>query len=760
MSGSTWTWLGNTTAWAAASNWSLTDGDTGNPNNYPAPDDTVVLNSGLVQPLAITGSQTSGNAIDLSGGGVVDFANGSTLDSGSAVNGSHGTVDVAGVFTLLGSLGVVGSTGTLTVAIDGTLVSNGTSNDIGINDGQAGALNSGTLVVTGGTVEAEGIHINDGIAIVTTALDSTDEISITGGSVEVDLTTAGAPTLQFVTAAVGSTIKLDDPTSYEDGSLQGFAAGDTLDIGTNLIGTIIYSGDLGGFADLTVENSSGGTLFSAVLSGGDEPAFQAGTFVVGASGGTAGSFQVTQGSGDTLITEAGTTSPGPIVNAGGTVSYTAGGPAATLDGSLTVSDAESPTLTGATVALTSGLLAGDTLSVASANGISASYDASTGTLTLSGRASVADYQTELDAVTYTSSAADPTAGGTDDSRTVSWAVNDSTAMSTASTSSLSVTASVGIIGSGPAPGDFTGAGLSDILYEDTANGASGYVAYPAGSNQGTWVGYIVDTDYSVAAIGDFTGSSTSEILYRDDANGAEGYLVPAANGNPASWVGLPDTSSAYTVVGSGDFIGNGQDSVLFEDMSNGDLGYFTLGDSGPNTWQSLGTPSLLYSVVGVGDFNGDGTSDIMFRDNATGQEGYYAMPRGGGQATWVGLGTSSTAYSVVGIGNFTGDQAAQIMFRDNASGDFGYVTPANGSNVATWTDIGLSETAYTVVQVGDFTGNGLSDVLFRDNATGDIGYWTPPSGGGQATWTDLGMSSTAYSVIGSPSDGAPIHFVV
>ena len=59
MSGSTWTWLGNTTAWAVASNWSLTQGDTGNPNNYPAPGDTALLNSGTVQPLVITGATGS-----------------------------------------------------------------------------------------------------------------------------------------------------------------------------------------------------------------------------------------------------------------------------------------------------------------------------------------------------------------------------------------------------------------------------------------------------------------------------------------------------------------------------------------------------------------------------------------------------------------------------------------------------------------------------------------------------------------------------
>jgi hypothetical protein len=1041
MSGSTWTWVGNTTAWTDASNWSLTGGDTGNANDYPAPGDTALLNSGIVQPLVITGTQLSDNTIDLSGSAVLDFANGSTLDDYSVVNGASGsgTIGVSGTFTDVGDI-TIAANATLVMALTSgsTLVSNGASGtpptgDWGINDGLGGYFNGGTLYVLGGTIDNQEIHVNGGYTDITSTLLNNDELSVDGGMLEIDQQSTVSPSqLSFENAdtAVASTIKFDAPSLFNGddlGDIYNFITGDTLDIGVESIGTLVYNNvdTTNNLGTLIAEDGSGNVLFSAVLSQDKSDTYQQGSFTLNGSSGVAGSFLVTQGSGDTLISLSGTTSPGPLISAGGSVSYTAGGTPATLDAGLTVSDAESSnldsatvaltsgflagdtlsatttgtditanysagtltlsgtdtlsdyqtvldsvtysssagdptnggaddsrgiawmvndgtntgtgnsslsvstpptgpvvtaggsasynagsspatldagltisdaessnldsatvtissgyfagdtlaatasepdisvsynsgtlTLTGtdtlsdyqtvldsvtysssagdptdggsddsrsiswvvsdgtntgtggsslsvstpptgpavtaggsasynagsspatldagltisdaeastldsATVAITSGFLAGDTLSVASADGISVNYNATTGTLTLSGAANLADYQTELDAVTYSSSAGDPTADGTDYSRTISWVVNDGTASSTTSTSSLSVTASVGIIGGpGSAPGDFTGVGLSDILYEDTANGASGYVAYPAGSNQGTWVGYTVNTAYSVAAIGDFTGGGTSEILYRDNANGAEGYVVPAANGSPASWVGLPDTSSAYTVVGSGDFTGNGQDSVLFEDLSTGDLGYFTLGNSSPNTWQSLGTPSLLYSVVGVGDFNGDGTSDIMFRDNATGQEGYYAMPQGGGQATWVGLGTSSTAYSVVGIGTFSASSVAQIMFRDNATGDFGYVTPANGSNVATWTDVGLSETAYTVVQVGDFTGNGLSDVLFRDNATGDVGYWAPSSGGSPATWTDLGTPSSAYSIMASPTWGAPTHLTV
>ncbi|HTB44158.1 MAG TPA: hypothetical protein VK741_11075 [Acetobacteraceae bacterium] len=863
MSGSTWTWLGNTTAWAVASNWSLTQGDTGNPNNYPAPGDTALLNSGTVQPLVITGAQTSDNSIDLSGGAVLDFSNGSTLDGGSAVNSSDGTVDVSGVFTLLGSLGVVDATATLTVAIDGTLVSNGTSNDIGINDGQAGALNSGTLVITGGTVEAEGIHINDGIAIVSTALDASDEVSITGGSVEVDLTTAGAPALQFVAATVGSTIKLDDPTFFEDGSLQGFATGATLDIGANVIGTIIYSGDLGGYADLTVENSSGSTLLSAVISGGDESAFQAGTFTVGASGGTAGSFQVTQGSGDTLITEAGATSPGPVVNAGGSVSYTAGGtPAAldsglavsdseattltgatvvissgflagdilaaaasepdisvsynsgtltltgtdtladyqavldsityassaadptsggaddgrgiswmvndgtntgtgssslsvstpatgplvtaggsasynagsspaTLDAGLTISDAESPTLDSATVAITSGFLAGDTLSVASADGISASYDASSGTLTLSGAASLSDYQTVLDSVTYSSSAGDPTDAGTDFSRTIGWVVNDGTASSTASTSSLTVSASVGTASNAGILFQNTSGQMDEWQLTGTVISSAGYLGPDPGSS---W--------FAMASGGFFAGDS-SDIAYQNE-DGQVALWQVSGGTVEAGYILSADPGSSWHIAGSGDFYGDGKSDLLWQNTS-GQVAVWEMTGTTISQWSYVASPGPSWNVEGTGNFYGDGNTDILLQ-NDNGAVAVWDIANGTSIVNAGTIADPGPSWRVEGTGDFYSDGNTDVLLQ-NSDGAVAIWDVANGTTITQASVIANPGPTWHVVGAGEFTGGNTPDILLQ-NENGSVAVWEV-NDGTIAAASVLANPGTSWSVTGS-----------
>ncbi|BBZ30341.1 hypothetical protein MMAD_46360 [Mycolicibacterium madagascariense] len=82
------------------------------------------------------------------------------------------------------------------------------------------------------------------------------------------------------------------------------------------------------------------------------------------------------------------------------VPYTAGSAPVQLDPSVTVTDLDSTFLSGAQVSITGGFAAGDTLSFTQGNGISGTYDSSTGVLTLSGAATVANYQQALRSVAF------------------------------------------------------------------------------------------------------------------------------------------------------------------------------------------------------------------------------------------------------------------------------------------------------------------------------------------------------------------------
>ncbi len=131
----------------------------------------------------------------------------------------------------------------------------------------------------------------------------------------------------------------------------------------------------------------------------------------------------------------------PIVLAtGGTAGYEVGSPPTAIDGGITIGDRDSTTLASATVSISAGFRNGDQLSLGSGDAtygnIAASYNASTGVLTLTASgatAPISQWQSALEAVRF-SSPATALAG----SRTISFAVNDGTEVSAVATRTLGV----------------------------------------------------------------------------------------------------------------------------------------------------------------------------------------------------------------------------------------------------------------------------------------------------------------------------------
>lgn len=86
---------------------------------------------------------------------------------------------------------------------------------------------------------------------------------------------------------------------------------------------------------------------------------------------------------------------------GTTLAYTENASATALAPAITVTDSGSATLTGATVQITGNYSSGpDRLSAVSSGGVTATFNATTGTLSLTGTASLAAYQTVLRTVTF------------------------------------------------------------------------------------------------------------------------------------------------------------------------------------------------------------------------------------------------------------------------------------------------------------------------------------------------------------------------
>ncbi len=122
-------------------------------------------------------------------------------------------------------------------------------------------------------------------------------------------------------------------------------------------------------------------------------------------------------------------------NVAGTVSYTESGAAKVVLPSITVSDPDNTTLAGATLSFTPSPSAGDTLAFTDQNGITGSWNAGTQVLTLSGTATLAQYQAALRTITYATTSHDPAAGN----RTVQVVVSDGALSSSPNSVTVNVT---------------------------------------------------------------------------------------------------------------------------------------------------------------------------------------------------------------------------------------------------------------------------------------------------------------------------------
>ena len=106
---------------------------------------------------------------------------------------------------------------------------------------------------------------------------------------------------------------------------------------------------------------------------------------------------------------------------GAATSYTENDTPLVITSTLALSDVDDVNLESATVAISGNFTTGeDVLIFTDQSGITGSYDALSGILTLTGSASIADYQTALRSVTYFNSSEDPS----DLTRTISFTIND------------------------------------------------------------------------------------------------------------------------------------------------------------------------------------------------------------------------------------------------------------------------------------------------------------------------------------------------
>lgn len=220
------------------------------------------------------------------------------------------------------------------------------------------------------------------------------------------------------------------------------------------------------------------------------------------------------------------------------LAYTEQGPPLTVAGDLTLADADGGNLTRSTVKVGDGRGTGDVLSV-SAGSLAASYDADTGTLTISGSASIAAYRDVLRSVAFANTLDNPSSA----TRTVEVRVSDGTDTSIARTRDIAFTS----VPDGPvvtpvaAPLEYSD-GAGSVLLDDAAVLADTDSTQISGATVTITGGYDERSDLLSAA-------ATSGLTASWD--GAAGRLTFSGAGSVASYqAALRAVRYRFTPVGA------------------------------------------------------------------------------------------------------------------------------------------------------------------------------------------------------------------
>ena len=225
-------------------------------------------------------------------------------------------------------------------------------------------------------------------------------------------------------------------------------------------------------------------------------------------------------------------------------------------------------------------------------------------------------------------------------------------------------------------GDFNGDHKSDILFQNSIDGAC-YVWEMDGFNLvaggADFVGSPTGTAWKIKGTGDFNGDGKSDILFQNTIDGAvyawemDGLkLVAGGADSVGSAVG-----TVWQIKGTGDFNGDGNSDILFQNILNGACyvwemkGLKVIAGGADFVGPAVGTD---WQVKGTGDFNGDGKSDILFQNSMNGA--CYVWQMNGLKimvGDFVGLPTG-TDWQVKGTSDFNGDGKSDILFQNIRDG--------------------------------------------------------------------------------------------
>lgn len=260
--------------------------------------------------------------------------------------------------------------------------------------------------------------------------------------------------------------------------------------------------------------------------------------------------------------------------------------ATNVTSTLQVSDVDSALLTGATVRISGGLHSGDMLNFTNTANITGNFNAATGTLTLTGNDTVANYQAALRSITYSSTSTDASA------RTVSFQVTDGTNPSL--TVSRVIGGNIQLDNNGTL--NIYGSSCNDVITVNQI--CSNIVVWRDGVRS-------VYSASQVSAINVY-GNDGNDLIIAGGLQSGTAFSAYGGNGNDALLVGPLVTANVLLDGGAGDDLligGRGNDILV--------------GGAGNDVLASSGGSDIMIGGTGRDLLVGSGGDDLMITGSST-----------------------------------------------------------------------------------------------------------------------------------------------
>jgi hypothetical protein len=427
-----------------------------------------------------------------------------------------------------------------------------------------------------------------------------------------------------------------------------------------------------------------------------------------------------------------TTTPTPLA-------YTENAGAVVVDGAVQVTDVDGGNLAGATLSVTGYVPGEDVLGFTAQSGITGAWDSGTGVLTLSGSATVAQYQAALRTVTYSNPSESPSTAA----RSVSITVSDGTDSSAASNRAISVSA----VNDAPVitglPASVNVNENSTVVLTVIANDpdhAAGSLTYSLATSADQ-ARFTID-----AATGALSFTSPPDFEAPTDANADNEYIVAVQVSDGSltdvevlSVAVQPFNEQAPVITSNG---GGATGAVMLDE---GNTAVTTVQAADPD----LPAPGLTYSIFG-------GVDAARFTiDGATGALSFTAAPSFGAPTD----ANADNVYQVIvraSDGSFTAQQALSITVND--PNQFAPEIVSDGGLASATLNRPENSTSVTTVNATDADGTvptyaiagGADAARFSiDAVTGALSFVVAPD---VEAPTDAGADNV-YDVIVSATDG-------